>query len=115
MVTKSPASRSATSSATRRPRNAGEGTAGLFQTSQYTLTSTGKTQTGCFGAVALVAFRTKISGEVKDIARGEFIPREVVMSWPLQNRLAMGTSARVRYFVSEPEAREVRETQLETA
>jgi hypothetical protein len=52
---------------------------------------------------------------VKDIARGEFIPREVVMSWPLQNRLAMGTSARVRYFVSEPEAREVRETQLETA
>ncbi len=98
MAIKSPALRSATSSATQPPRNPG-----LFQ-SPYTLASTGKTETGRFGAIALVAFPTLVNGKMKSIARGEFIPPEITMEWPLQNRLAMGTSARVRYFVSEGEA-----------
>ena|ERR1035437_2912798 len=103
MVTKSPVPRSATSSAAQPAKGDG---GGLFKTSRYTLANTGRTETGCYGAIALSSFNTKVDGKMKDIKRGEIIPAKLVMTWPLANRLAMGTSARVRYFVTEAEADE---------
>ena len=87
----------------------------MFKPSPYSLAESGKTQTGQFGAVALVAFKTKIPGKegLTDIPRGAYIKPEIVMGWPLANRLAMGTSARVRYFLSEAERAEVCESQRE--
>jgi hypothetical protein len=67
---------------------------------------TGRLATGSYGAIAIVEFKTKVGGVMVTIPRGGFIPASVVLEWPLQNRLAMGTSERVRYFVSEGEARE---------
>ena len=100
MVTKSQASRSGTSSATR-PARKGEPTR-----SQYSLAAAGKATTGLYGAIALDTFKTMVDDELQTIFRGQFIPSDLVMTWPLRNRLAMGTSARVRYFVSEAEALE---------
>jgi hypothetical protein len=99
MATKSPASRSATSSATQPASKPPQ--------SRYSLFNSGKAATGCHGAVALDTFNTRVDDEMVKIARGDFIPSEIVMTWPLANRLAMGTSARVRYFVSEAEVREM--------
>lgn len=102
MATKSPESRSGTSSTTRRASNG----AGLFTRSPYALASTGRDQIGQFGALALIEFPTRIGDAFVKVARGEVIPAEVVMAWPLPNRLAMGRTERVRYFESPAEAAE---------
>lgn len=72
--------------------------------SRYAISQSPLAEEGTHGAIALKAFPTTVGGLQCRIVQGEFIPGDIVMGWPLNNRRALRATGTVRYFLTPAEA-----------